>query len=160
MKCIYCLEFTDGKRYIGSTKDLKQRLENHRAPSGNKKYNPDLKEAILQGGYEVVILEQCPDDYDRKQIESREQHYVDLWWDYGILYNKHKNVRGSSKGRPGIPCYWKGKQSVNRGKKYSQSYQRADEIRADRAAGMAYHLIRAKYKVGNPVLKDILSVNP
>ena len=157
MKCVYCLDFPDGKRYVGSTKDLKRRLRNHKTPNYNKKTNLELKEAILEGGYEVIILEQCPDEYTKRQLEDREQHYVNLWFDYGILYNKHKCVVGSDKG-------WssplKGRPSPRRGKKYSQSYQCADKIRADRAAGMSCEALRAKYKTGINMIKDILSAEP
>jgi len=99
IKCVYCLDFTDGKRYIGSTKDLVQRIKCHNYPTNSFKTNPELKAAVLQGDYKVVILEHCPDDYNRKQLEAREQHYINLWFDYGILYNKHKNVSGWSKGK-------------------------------------------------------------
>jgi len=151
MKCVYCLEFTDGKRYIGSTKNLKGRLSTHRAPCGNKKTNPELKEAILRGGYEVVILEQCPDNYTKEQLCAREQHYIDLWWDAGILYNKHKNARGGRcAGIPGWP-------SPKKGKKYSKAWQFADNIRADRAAGMFFEDLRIKYRAGVNTIKKVLS---
>jgi len=171
MKCIYCLEFTDGKRYIGSTKDLKQRIKCHNYPTNSLKTNPELKAAILKGDYEVVILEHCPDDYNRKQLEAREQHYVNLWFDYGILYNKRKTVSGgwnkgkktgplSDKTKANISASKKGKTPKNKGKRYSQSYQRADEIIADRAAGMAYYALRIKYKTGVCIIKDILFESP
>jgi hypothetical protein len=140
MKCVYCLDFADGKRYIGSTTDLNHRITGHKNP-GNQKVNSDLKAAILQGGYEVVILEQCPDDFTRKQLRAREQHYVDIWYDYGILYNKYKNVSSRDKGK-------------------NPAYQRADEIRADRAAGMTYQALRVKYKTGIYTIKDIVYNKP
>ena len=135
MKCIYCLDFPDGKRYVGSTKNLKQRLSRHRTPSSNSKANPELKEAILRGGYEVIILEQCPDDFTRSQLWAREIHYINLWWDYGILYNKIKKFEGGKKGRPSprkgknhsdeskakmsASSATKGKAAWNRGKEHS-----------------------------------------
>jgi group I intron endonuclease len=149
MKCVYCLDFPDGKRYVGSTKDLKQRMLNHRSPSYNKKSNPELREAISRGGYEVVIIEQCPDDYSKKQLEVRETHYIGLWWDYGILYNKYKFARGGGTNASG-----------KKGKKYSPAYQRADEIRVDRAAGMTYHALRVKYKTDIYTIKDIVYDKP
>lgn len=157
MKCVYCLDFPDGKRYVGSTKDLKKRMSIHRCPGTNKS-NPELREAITAGGYSVVILEQCPDKYTKKQLEAREQHYINLWFDYGILYNKYKIARGGSK--KGRPSPNKGRPSPHKNIKRSMAYQRADEIKADRISGMSYVNLRNKYKTSVNVVKDILSTEP
>jgi len=168
IKCVYCLEFPDGKRYVGSTKNLKRRLTNHQSAAHNKEQNPELKEAVLQGGYEVIILEQCPDNYTRKQLEAREQHYVNIWFDHGILYNKRKAVRGGwNRGVPawnrGIPRTQEVKAKISAAKKgkpvkkYSLAYQRADEIKADKAAGMQVIPLMQKYNCGWNVLTDILA---
>jgi len=173
MKCVYCLDFPDGKRYVGSTKDLEQRIKRHKSPTNGLKCNPELKAAILRGYYSVVILEQCPDSYNTKHLRLREQHYINLWFNYGILYNKNKDVNnGFEKGKPksletrakmsawqkGKPSPKKGKPSPKKGKKYSEAYQHADKIIADRAAGMPVYLLRKKYKGSVAIIKDILQL--
>jgi len=168
MKCVYCLEFTDGKRYIGSTKNLKRRLSEHSNNGSNKKYNPKLREAILQGDYEVVILEQCPDDYDRKQLLVREQHYVNIWFDYGILYNKKKNVSGWGKGRKQSAEHIAKRSAANKGREHtaehraknsaanrSQVWQYADEIKALRATGLSLRKIANSYNCWPETIRAI-----
>lgn len=141
MKCVYCLDFANGKRYVGSTSDLKKRLIYHRNPYCNKN-NVELKEAIIQGDYEVVILEQLPDDATKTDLLAREQHYSNLWWGSGILYNKRKNVKGGS-------------DSHTKRKKKTIAWEHVEEIKALRAAGLAYKKIGIKYNCSIPIIKKI-----
>lgn len=184
MKCVYCLDFPDGKKYVGSAKDLGKRVREHQQPSNNKG-NTDLKAAIAMGNYEVVILEQCPDNYTKEQLEDREQHYVNLWWDYGILYNMKKNVRGCCGRKRCIAWQYvdeikaefeagKSKrklaqqyncrfQTIERilitceGKKLNSVIKLADEIKADYAAGLGKSKLTRKYKCSNYYINKILA---
>ncbi len=154
MKCVYCLEFPDGKRYVGSTADLKKRLHGHNYSSVNKN-SAELKAAILNG-YEVVILEQCPDNYTRKQLEARETHYIGLWWDYGILYNMRKSARGGSKKGHG-----KGKKMPEEAKarigaaNKHPGWNNSAEIKALRATGLSYNKIAERYNCSGDTIRLI-----
>lgn len=180
MKCVYCLDFPDGKRYVGSTTNLKLRMSCHRNVNNSKKSNPELKEAILLGGYEVIVLEQCPDDFTKEQLQAREAHYISLWWDYGILYNKRKNTSGRDRGGPawnkGIPRTPEDKAKIraaNKGRKHTEgakakmsavkrnpAWQYTDEIKALRATGLALREIAKKYNCTSTVIRRIcLSYN-
>jgi hypothetical protein len=132
----------------------------HNAPKCNNKSNPELKEAILNTGYSVVILEQCPEDYSRKQLEVREQYYIDLHWDSGLLYNKSKSVRCGCRGnsRAKRPYRALGP-SPNKGKRYSKIWEYADNIRADYAAGIGRTALKYKYKCGLGTINKIIYEN-
>jgi len=151
MKCVYCLDFPDGKRYVGSTANLKKRLLAHNCPSVNKN-NTNLKAAILNG-YEVVILEVLPDTATKKDLFKREKHHIDLWWDYDILYNE-SNTPGAAPCRKGIKQSAEHKAKRSAARKH-RLWQHAGKIRALRAAGVPYYRIAKDYNCGYNAIRRI-----
>jgi len=74
MGCVYLLEDCNGNGYIGKTKDLKRRLNNHRC-SGNETRSRYLD------NFKCLVLEQFEDEDD---LDNAEQFYYDLYKDlYG-----------------------------------------------------------------------------
>jgi hypothetical protein len=77
-----------------------------------------------------------------------------------------KGKKHSAERRAKISATKKGKEhsaehrakisAAKKGKRYSPAYQRADEIKADRAAGMSLQSLRKKYHTCNKVIKDII----
>lgn len=71
------INLVNGHRYIGSSKDMQQRLQSHRAVlRGNKHYNPHLQRAwnmYTEKNFEYSILEFC----NPEERIAREQYYVD-----------------------------------------------------------------------------------
>jgi len=176
MKCVYCLDFPDGKKYVGSASDLKQRLRRHNNPSHNKKRQPELKVAIANG-YEVVILKVLPDAATIEDLRKQEQHYIDLWWDYGILYNKNKiaaappSRKGKTAWNKGIPQTAQRKaqhSAIMKGRKMSAEHiakrsaalrhparQHVNEIKERRATGETCTQIGKDYGCSCETIRQI-----
>src|SRR5690606_2481886 len=67
----------NGKRYVGSAKDLKRRLQDYYNYGHLSVYKTHITKALLKYGYSAFslhILEMC----EVKDLISREQHYFDL----------------------------------------------------------------------------------
>jgi len=74
-----------GEYYIGSTRNLEQRIRRHRCPS-----NSTASKAIIQrGDYKVDILEEIEDGVD---LCFKEQEYIENMEGVGML-NKQRAVR-------------------------------------------------------------------
>jgi predicted GIY-YIG superfamily endonuclease len=89
------INLQNGKRYIGSAVDMKQRLREHRSMlQRGKHHNKHLQNAYNKYGiksFTLVPLELCDSD----QLIVREQHYLDT---EKPEYNKCP-VAGSTRGR-------------------------------------------------------------
>lgn len=75
---IYCIiNLKNGKRYIGSSKNIRQRLWSHRAELRHNKHdNPHLQSAWNKHGeqfFDYFIIEECTIE----SLLTREQHYID-----------------------------------------------------------------------------------
>ncbi len=145
MKCVYCLEFTDGKRYIGSTKDLKRRLSEHSDKGSNAEAQPELKAAI-ENGYKVVLLEILPDSATNFHLKEREQYYLNLSWETASLYNKSKYANCPDNA---------GRISRCRGRRLNAAWEHTEEIKALRATGMPYYKIGKQYNCHPDLVKAI-----
>jgi hypothetical protein len=76
MGCIYLLEDCNGFGYIGKTKNLKARLNQHRYKNNNNK-----SRSRYLNNFECLVLEEF--DYE-DDLDSAEQFYYDLYKDlYG-----------------------------------------------------------------------------
>jgi len=74
-----------GEYYIGSTRNLEQRIRRHRCPS-----NSTASKAIIErGDYKVDILEEIEEGVD---LCYKEQEYIENMEGEGML-NKHRAVR-------------------------------------------------------------------
>ena len=77
------------KRYIGSTRDFEVRWAYHEWKLENNKHeNRYLQKAWnkhSKANFVWEIVEKVEDD--REAALNREQYYLDLWWDTGLLYN-------------------------------------------------------------------------
>lgn len=89
---IYCLRNkVNGKRYIGSSKHLKERLMEHMSQLETHTHsNKELQEAFDTDGLEICIVEYIEDTEDRDAILECEQKWIDYYKctnpEYG--YNK------------------------------------------------------------------------
>lgn len=167
------------KRYVGKAKDLKRRLSTHWSELKHNKHDNDhLQNAYNLYGKDAFFVVTTPCAVEN--LLEREQYFIDTMWDmcynickianqppitYGHTWNKGRTAW--NKGRKNTPeekaaksARMKGKPSLTKGNRYSSAYQRVDEIRADRAAGMSIPNLRAKYKTGVKTIKDILSTKP
>lgn len=75
---VYCIiNLKNGKRYIGSSKNVRQRLWSHRAELRHNKHdNPHLQSAWNKYGeqfFDYFIIEECTIE----ALLIREQHYID-----------------------------------------------------------------------------------
>ena len=91
--------------YIGSSGSLSSRKNRHfRMLRTATHYCAYLQNSYNKHGsdnFSFVILETCPKDCDRDFIVTREQFWIDLHWDSGILYNS--NRRADVSGRTPTP---------------------------------------------------------
>lgn len=82
----------NGKRYVGSSVDLKRRFSSYYSVAFLTRQNEmQIHRALLKYGYSAFtlhILELC----EKPELESREQHYLDL---YKPEYNTLKLARSS-----------------------------------------------------------------
>lgn len=73
----YLKNIENNKLYIGSSKNIRSRIYNHKNKFKNQKHsNPYLQNAVNKHGFEVFecgILEKC----DEKDLLSKEQYYLD-----------------------------------------------------------------------------------
>lgn len=88
---IYCLQNKrDGKRYIGSSKDLKQRLMTHlHSLEEGIHSNRELQQAFDQDGLEVLILEYI-DSKDKNLLLQREQAWINEFSSTNPRYGYNK----------------------------------------------------------------------
>jgi len=98
---IYVIENkANGKRYIGSTTNLRQRWRRHRTDlRGGYHGNPHLQNAWLRYGEEafafVILEENIPDS----RLIEQEQYWMDEYKQDGEVYNFGSAVEHSMKGR-------------------------------------------------------------
>ena len=92
------------KRYIGSAKDIKGRWKGHlKRLRENRHGNQPMQNAwnkyVPIYGEEIFVLEVVEQvEGSREYAFDREQHYLDLWWGTGFLYNARKDAVGGSEG--------------------------------------------------------------
>ena len=81
MKCgIYSIVTPDGKRYVGSSRDIETRLRRHLA--GLRKglhQNHKLQSAFNVYGEVGLVLLHVEIDVPIERLRDREQYYMDLW---------------------------------------------------------------------------------
>ena len=103
MFCVYRIHDLETEEcYIGSSNNLKQRLQDH------KKLDCSSKKIIDRKNYEVEILE---DNIEADERRKREQYYIEQ---YGLVINKNrayqsKEDRKQVKKEISINHYWKTK---------------------------------------------------
>lgn len=91
IKCgIYCIQNKiNGKRYIGQSKNIKRRINEHFKEAFRPKcesYNYPIKQAIRKYGKEnfrVIILEEC----DEAKLDEREIYWIDFFASVRNGYN-------------------------------------------------------------------------
>jgi group I intron endonuclease len=193
MPCIYAIEHLGyGKMYIGSTKDLRQRLCTHWSQLRLDKHQVNTLKAdfdeVGRGGFRILVFEELLPGLTRKQREDIEQGYVDMYWDSGVLYNQHKNVKPLSRlfdrsSGPGHPAWNKGKKlsaehrakltgphsaeriAIRSAANKHPAWQHVDEIKALRTTGLVYSKIAEKYNchptvIGRICLSDNFITEP
>lgn len=105
---IYCLRNkNNGKRYIGSSKHIKERLIEHLSQLETHTHsNKELQEAFDTDGLEICIVEYIDDLEDRDAILECEQKWIDYYQctnpEYG--YNKINSSVG-------LPQFYKPKEN-------------------------------------------------
>lgn len=81
---IYKITNPDGKVYIGKSKNIQKRFEQHKLRPVNK----FLKESILTFGVEnhiFEVIEEC----DVNSLTEKERFYINLYDDKGIVLNEN-----------------------------------------------------------------------
>jgi group I intron endonuclease len=170
--------------YIGSTKDLRQRLWKHWSDLRLDKHQVNtLKtdfDEIGRGGFRILVFEELLPGLTRKQREDKEQEYVNIYWDSGVLYNLRKSVKGgcsfpgkkhSAESRAKMSAAGKGKTAWNKGKKTGPrsdetkakmsaankhpAWQYTDEIKALRITGLPYSKISERYNCHDNTIRNI-----
>ena len=78
---IYCLiNKINGKRYIGSSKHIKERLLEHLTQLESRTHsNKELQEAFDTDGLDICIVEYIEDTNDRKAILDCEQKWINFY---------------------------------------------------------------------------------
>ena len=78
---IYCLiNKINGKRYIGSSKHLKERLLEHLTQLESHTHsNKELQEAFDTDGLDMCVVEYIEDAEDREAILDCEQKWIDFY---------------------------------------------------------------------------------
>ena len=78
---IYCLiNKINGKRYIGSSKHIKERLLEHLTQLESRTHsNKELQEAFDTDGLDICIVEYIEDANDRKAILDCEQKWINFY---------------------------------------------------------------------------------
>ena len=121
MNKIYCIEFADGKKYIGLTRrNVKERIQHHRNP--NQFSNWDLHEKINAEAYTVSVIEEheCP-----KEAKNRE---LELIQSTPNLINKLGLQVGKS-SRPPLPGSIRKRPRVYRKRHYERNDRRTQRCR-------------------------------
>lgn len=95
---IYCIEnIITNKKYIGQSKDIKERWKSHRwALNHGKHINKHLQASWNKYGQEAFIfsvLEEC----DENKLQEREEYYIS----YYDSYNNGYNLTTGGEGTPG-----------------------------------------------------------
>ena len=155
------------KRYIGQAKDLDRRLGQHwkQLEQGTHRNKP-LQNAYNKYGRDAFFVATTPCSIE--DLTEREQYFIDTMWNMSYNICKVANVPPNVKGRPsplrgrpgaskGRPAHNKGKPSPNKGKRFSPAYLYADEIIADKTAGLSLNALIKKYKTSLYTIKDILT---
>jgi group I intron endonuclease len=94
MNYIYMISnINNGKFYIGSTTQYKKRFSRHKETLKlNTHHNKTLQEDYNTHGEEAfsyILLEELPCE---ESLRSREQDYLDMYYESGILYNISKHA--------------------------------------------------------------------
>jgi group I intron endonuclease len=149
---IYCIDFPNGKRYVGSSRDMVKRLKDHmKGKSCN--HNPYFENALAKHKdfVNIVILEECSEDI----LLQREQHYIDLWWDYNILYNLCR-VAGKPPVNTGHSESTKAKIGAKaKNRRMSTAWQHQEEIISLKDSGMSFNKIAAKLGYHNKMVRKV-----
>ena len=130
--------------YIGSSKDVKQRLANHKCPSTWKNYpNKQLYQDMQKYGidkFEFQILEEVESDF----LKEKEQQFIEKLQptynnrranglDFEKIKECQKKYRQSEKGKEYQKEYWKEHwkeyHQSDKYKEYQKEYQQSDKYK-------------------------------
>lgn len=121
---IYAIVNTvNGKRYVGSSKDIEYRFRSHRKMlKRGKHFNHHLQSAwnkYGEPGFTFMVIEQCEDEF----LLEREQVYLDAGCEYNIAKVAGSPMKGrtlSEESRKKLSAANKGKDNGRKGMKASQ----------------------------------------